>query len=622
MSLAPLLKHFTFNLERDDMPEVQGEDASPDALVIHRLIADQALTAVFQPILDYRAHNYLGYEGLIRGPAGTSLASPAALFASAQRCGLSLTLERACRETIFRAFAALGLSGKLFINCSPGCLADPRFRNGETLELLHDIGLAASRIVIEVTENEKIDDFSALRDDLSYYRSLGMKIAIDDLGEGFSNLRMWSEVRPEYVKIDRHFIQGITDDALKFQLVRSIHQIAETCGTYIIAEGIEEESDFITVRDLGIECGQGFFIAYPIAGPERIPSLGILETLKSPTIAVFPQAGASSGIATARALLHYIEPIAPDASNDQVAKHFKAAPDSHVLPVVSADGIPMGIINRHSLVDRYAKPFCHELYGKKPCTLFMDPAPLVVDHNIPVQDLSMLLSRAAKHTLFDGFIITENGRYIGVGSSQDLIARITEMQISAARYANPLTQLPGNVPINEHIQRLLASRAAFTACYFDLDHFKPFNDVYGYRKGDDVIQILGRIVADIADARLDFIGHSGGDDFIILFQSQDWESRCAQALKLFDERIIVMLRPEDLARGGFVGTDRKGRATFHPLPSLSIGAVHIGPGNFESHHEVSAAIASAKKMAKKMSGSSLFIERRRPMSAPLETIEE
>lgn len=611
MSHTSLFQHFALNLARDDMPERQGDDASPDTVVLRRLITDHALHAVFQPILDYRAHIYLGYEGLIRGPVGTPLASPMALFECAARCGLTMELERACREVIFRAFAALNLPGKLFINCSPGCLADPNLRNGATLSLLHEIGLTPSRVVIEITENQKIDNFATLRDDLAYYRGAGFKIAIDDLGEGFSNLRMWSEVRPEFVKIDRHFIEGIAEDALKFQLVKSMHQIAETCGSFIIAEGMETESDFVTVRDIGIECGQGFFIAYPVASPERMPSQAILEVLKGSTIAVFPQPGCGGEVPTAKALQHYIAPIDPDCSNDTVCKRFEETPELHVLPVVTGDGIPMGLINRNNLVDRYAKPFRRELYGKKACTLFMDPAPLVVDQNITVQNLSMLLSRAAKHTLFDGFIITENGRYAGVGSGQDLMALITEMQISAARYANPLTQLPGNVPINEHAERLLQKRSPFTACYFDLDNFKPFNDAYGYRKGDDVIQIVGRILGEITDSRLDFIGHIGGDDFIVLFQSEDWEGRCARSLTLFDSLVTELINPEDLARGGFEGEDRRGRKVFNPLPSLSIGAVYADPGLFNSHHEISAAAASAKKMAKKMSGSSLFIERRR-----------
>jgi len=130
-----------------------------------------------------------------------------------------------------------------------------------------------------------------------------------------------------------------------------------------------------------------------------------------------------------------------------------------------------------------------------------------------------------------------------------------------------------------------------------------------------MIQLLGILLGEIADSRLDFIGHIGGDDFIILFQSQDWESRCARALRLFDDRIGALVLAEDLARGGFIGEDRRGRTVFNPLPSLSIGALRAEPGVFSSHHEVAAAAALAKKQAKKQAGSTLFIERRRPALA-------
>jgi diguanylate cyclase (GGDEF)-like protein len=191
------------------------------------------------------------------------------------------------------------------------------------------------------------------------------------------------------------------------------------------------------------------------------------------------------------------------------------------------------------------------------------------------------------------------------------MAMITEMQIQAARYANPLTQLPGNVPINEHIDRLLLRGSAFTAGYYDIDHFKPFNDTYGYRKGDDVIQRLGQILGETSDARADFVGHIGGDDFIILFQSKDWEERCARALRLFDDYIGGIVSADDLHRGGYTAENRRGEQVFHPLPSLSIGALPTHSGNFESHREISAAAAEAKRHAKKIPGSSLFIDRRR-----------
>ncbi|MCX8146358.1 MAG: EAL domain-containing protein, partial [Azovibrio sp.] len=487
---------------------------SEEVLALQALIRDRQLTAVFQPILDCRAHSHMGFEGLIRGPENHPLHSPEALFSAARRNHLGLELEHACRETILEAFARLRLPGKLFINASPACLLDPRFKNGETLAFMRQLGLPPSRVVIELTENQQITDFPEIQATLAHFRSLGYQIAIDDLGEGFSNLRMWSEIRPEYVKIDRHFITGIGHDDLKFQFVKAMQDLAETCSAHLIAEGIESAADLQTVRDLGIAHGQGYFIAHPCPTPPISPSQDVLDVLCSRRVAVFPPAMAGSGITTARTLLHYIEPIPCHADNDQVFMRFESDPQLEVLPVVEGD-IPVGLINRHTLIDRFARPFRRELYGKKPCTLFMDPAPLVVDENATVQELGLILSRAARHYLFDGFIVTSQGRYTGVGSGHDLMALITEMQISAARYANPLTQLPGNVPINEHIDRLLKAGVRFAACYADLDNFKPFNDIYGYRRGDDVIQLLGQILVEVSDARLDFVGHIGGDDFLI-----------------------------------------------------------------------------------------------------------
>ena len=184
------------------------------------------------------------------------------------------------------------------------------------------------------------------------------------------------------------------------------------------------------------------------------------------------------------------------------------------------------------------------------------------------------------------------------------------MQIESARYANPLTLLPGNVPINEHTERLLQTSKPFYACYCDLDNFKQFNDVYGYRKGDEMIQLTARILSWTCDAELDFLGHIGGDDFILLKQSADWERRCQQALQSFAQASALLFTEAHREAGGYISEDRHGNKVFHPLPSLSIGAACITPGQFNSHHEVTAAATEAKKMAKRTQGNSLFVEQR------------
>jgi diguanylate cyclase (GGDEF)-like protein len=574
------------------------------------LIEQKRLAAVFQPILDFRAHRFLGYEGLIRGPVDSPLHTPRVLLGLAQECGLTTEFERLCRETILRAFARLGLSGRLFLNVSVGCLADPRFVDGETTRLLEELSLRPGQIVIEITENQEVTDFAALREVLDCYRARGYRVAIDDLGEGFSNLRMWSEVRPDFVKIDRHFIHGIADDPLKFRLVQAMRDIAESSHAELIAEGIETESDFATLRDLGIAHGQGFLIARPLALPAPAPGPEIGRLLNPCNVAVFPR-HAGQADTTVRQLSLPVEPLLPHMPNHEVYERFEAQPDRVVLPVIHPDGTPLGLINRYSLVDRFARPYRREIYGKRPCTLFMNADPIHVDHATPVQELGRVFGRAAHHQMIDGFIVTENGRYHGIGSAQALMGLITDLQIRAARYANPLTQLPGNVPINEHIDRLLANEVEFVACYCDLDHFKPFNDTYGYRQGDQLIQTLAALLLRHCDARHDFVGHVGGDDFILLMQSTDWQTRCESILANLDREVAALVAKEHQEQGGYHAEDRRGNRVFHPLPALSIGALVVLPQHFHNHHEVSGAVGNAKKEAKKMPGSALFVERRR-----------
>ena len=587
-----------------------------EAAELCRIMAEGLLYPVFQPIMDFRVRAILGYEALIRGPAGSALHRPDQLFAAAARSGVALDLEHACREASLRAFAALRLAGRLFLNVTPGCLLDHKMMNGHTRALLAELGIAPNRIVIELTENQQITDLPGIHEAMLHYRGRGFQIAIDDLGEGFANLRMWSELKPEFVKIDKHFVHGIADDRIKFHFVRAMQDLAEICNASLVAEGIERAEDFACIRDMGIACGQGYFIAVPENHPVRLLSAGVVAALGQQRLSLSPMMG---GMPTARTLLRPIAPVPEGATNAMVIDRFEADPELDVLPVVH-EGQPVGMINRHSMIDRFARPFRKELFGRKPCDMFMDHAPLVVDQHATIQELALMLALAPKHYLFDGFIVTGDGCYLGVGSSHDLMATITEMQISAARYANPLTQLPGNVPINEHIDRMLTAGSSFVAAYVDIDNFKPYNDAFGYRRGDDVIQTLGRLISDTTDERQDFVGHIGGDDFFVIFQSTDWEMRCWQLVSAFAEAMNALLSPEERAHGGYMAENRRGELSFQVLPTLSIGAVRIGPGDFESHREVAAAASVAKKQAKKKSrdpasellGGSVFVERRRP----------
>lgn len=583
---------------------------------LQEIIQQRKLTALFQPILNLKTGEFYGYEGLIRGPSDSTLHSPINLFGAAAQQNLMLEVEMLSRQIVLETFVNLNLPGNLFLNVSPETLLHPSFKNGCTLGFIRQLGLSPDRVVIEITENQPTYDFAGMRSALLHYRAMGFQIAIDDLGEGFSSLRLWSELRPEFIKIDMHFVQGVDRDPIKLQFLKSIQLIAESCGTKVIAEGIETTAELSTIGSLGILLGQGYFISRPAPTPPLLASAETSSVINAGKAAALPRnSSLSQGKVIAQKLLRHIEPVLPETENEQVLERFSANPTLRAIPVVK-HGIPVGLISRSSFIDHFVKPFQRELLGKKHCSLSMQTEPLLVEKSMPIEELGRFIADAEERHLNNGFIVTDQGRYLGVASGQDLLRELTQMQITAARYANPLTMLPGNVPINEHIEQLLHAGTPFYACYCDLDNFKPYNDVYSYRHGDEMIQLAGRILSWACDPKLDFIGHIGGDDFIMLMQSRDFQTRCKQALRSFEQAASLLFKPEHLASGGYTSEDRHNQVIFHPLVSLSIGASHITADRYFSHYEVSAAATAAKKMAKGITGNSLFIDPRNATPKP------
>lgn len=195
--------------------------------------------------------------------------------------------------------------------------------------------------------------------------------------------------------------------------------------------------------------------------------------------------------------------------NDDVVRLFNAMPSLHAVAIID-DGRPVALINRRSFMDQYALPYHREVFGKRPCMQFANLAPLVVERGSTLEQIARLFANDDQRDLSDGFIVTENGRYAGLATGASMVRAVTEVRVEAARYANPLTFLPGNVPLNSHIDRLIANGSAFVACYFDLDHFKPFNDRYGYWQGDEVLKATANTSRQSASRRAIFSGTSAG----------------------------------------------------------------------------------------------------------------
>ncbi len=200
---------------------------------------------------------------------------------------------------------------------------------------------------------------------------------------------------------------------------------------------------------------------------------------------------------------------------------------------------------------------------------------------------------------------------------EELLTRIELSMARSHRVAdnNPLTKLPGNSSILKSIQNMLDEEKGHAVCYVDIDNFKPYNDKYGFSRGDEVIRMVGRILVNVVQEHCGnqgFVGHVGGDDFVFHVPLDRCEPVCQDVINNFNALIPLFLDEEDLERGYFTSKDRQGNLRKFPLTSLSIAVVPCEPGRYTHYGEVAATAAKLKKKVKRMEGSNYFIDRRRP----------
>jgi diguanylate cyclase (GGDEF)-like protein len=197
--------------------------------------------------------------------------------------------------------------------------------------------------------------------------------------------------------------------------------------------------------------------------------------------------------------------------------------------------------------------------------------------------------------------------------ADELLARVgaAVRRWSGMRAVNPLSGLPGNPTITEEIESRLARGEQFSLMYIDIDRFKEFNDHYGFTRGDRVITRLAEILVEVAGTDQRFVGHIGGDDFVLLTPADDAEELARGITRGFDEAIRALYDPQDRARGWIEAHDRRGRLRRIPFATVSIGIVNVPPGRFDGATAAARAAAEVKEVAKRRAGSAWAVDRRK-----------
>jgi EAL domain-containing protein (putative c-di-GMP-specific phosphodiesterase class I) len=236
---------------------------APEPTLIDLALGPGGLSVAFQPVFEVQGDSLRTHylEALIRGPQGTPGEAADVLFEYARRKNRAADLDRACRRTVLAEARRLPEELRVGLNIHASTLAmDPEFLNlvGDTASL-H--GIDPSRLIVEIVEHAPPWDVDGFRNGLEGLRAIGARIALDDIGLGHSNYLMILECRPDYFKIDRHFVRGARHDFYRQAVLASVAQLAKPFGAQVVAEGVEADDDLAAVRASGIGLVQGWLLS-------------------------------------------------------------------------------------------------------------------------------------------------------------------------------------------------------------------------------------------------------------------------------------------------------------------------------------------------------------------------
>lgn len=228
------------------------------------ILRGERVESVYEPIVELSSGRTIGFEALARGPWATRLESPMQLFRVAERAGLTFELDCLCRRAAMRGAAGrLPADAMLFLNCLPSAIHDPAFSGPSMRETLESAGLEPARLVLEISERETLANAAILRRTCDLYRSVGIKIALDDVGSSYASMAAAMDIAPDVMKIDLSIVRGLENDPTRQTLVSSLLTLADRMGSRIVAEGVEHQAERDTLQRLGVDWVQGYLFKKP-----------------------------------------------------------------------------------------------------------------------------------------------------------------------------------------------------------------------------------------------------------------------------------------------------------------------------------------------------------------------
>ncbi len=551
------------------------------------------IKTVFQPIVSLRDGSVFGYEALSRGPEKTCMESPGSLFEYAEKNKYLWELELLCRSKAIEAAEKIGKEPKLFINVNPNIINDPKFKKGFTRKYLQSHSMNPDRIIFEITEKEAVIDSEDFMTTVRNYKDQNFQIAIDDAGAGFSGLKMISDIKPHYIKLDMDLIRNIDKDVTKQSLVKSMAEYATLSNTSLIAEGIETREELEKLINIGIHYGQGYFIQKPLSELMDIePEIkSIIRRINSRKNHLITKSISRINICH---LMESPKTLSPSIKVKDVYDMVKEDDSIHGF-CITDQGRPIGVLTKNHFYRTVSGNHGYSLFSNRPISTIMKKGFVSVEYNASIATVSKIAMQRDNDSIYDFITVVRDGYYIGIVTVKDLLLQSIEIEVSNAKHLNPLSELPGNVLIEQQLEKSISMRTEDYILYYDIDNFKAYNDVYGFENGDRIIRYLSNLLKESLSKET-FIGHIGGDDFISIQQPENIESICSSIVSEFNSSVKEFYNQNDLDKGFIVTKNRHGIEESFPLLTLTVTG--LSSNCFKSSYALAERAARLKRECK------------------------
>lgn len=567
---------------------------------LKKIIKEERIYPVFQPIVSLRDGKILGYEALSRIEGTTCIKDIEALFETAIEAGEVWELERIARKAAFESIVTTQKEdylAKLFLNVSPHVINDREFQSGFTKECIARYKFHPSQIIFEITERESIQEMEQFQRVVAHYKEENYQIAIDDVGSGYSGLNLICDVLPHYIKLDMKLVRGVQNNRMQYAAVKGLIELSNISNIQIIAEGIETKEELESLINIGVQYGQGYFLGMPDRTIRPIEP-EILEQIREYNIRKHSMNKHGTDSFYIRNIVTNGLTVTPDKKVEEVAQYFEKNRELAGVCVVR-DGKAEGILTRERLSKQLSGRYGYSLYQNKTVSRIMERKFLEVDSLTPINAVSATAMEREYENLYDFIVVTEEGNYYGIVTIKDLLRKATEIDVNMAKSANPLTGLPGNVVIEAEIKRCIESNSPYTVMYLDIDNFKAYNDVYGFEKGDQVIRVLAEVLRSQIQS-LGFTGHIGGDDFVAILYETVSQGMQEKIIAEFENRARLLYTLTDRRNGYVITSNRHGVVEKFPLLSVTVVSVSSKERKYYTNYEVSQELTLRKKKAKQV----------------------